>query len=52
MPTTFSAAVAELTELRNSLDILQADGHETGVRAIAKAIDKLEAQLGINQVRY
>lgn len=52
MPATFSAALAELTELRKSLAILQADGRTAGARAIAKAIDKLEAQLGINQVRY
>ena len=52
MPATFSAALAELTELRSSLAILQADGHEAGVRALTNAIDKLEAKLGVNQVRY
>jgi hypothetical protein len=52
MPATFSAALAELTELRSALAILQANGREYGASVLTNAIDKLEAQLGINQVRH
>jgi hypothetical protein len=51
MPATFSAALAELTELRSALAILQADGREYGASVLTDAIDKLEAKLGVNQVR-
>jgi hypothetical protein len=52
MPSTFQAAQAELIDLRSALAILQASGREYGARVLTDAIDKLEAQLGINQVRH
>jgi hypothetical protein len=51
MPATFSAALAELTELRSARAILQADGRDYGASVLTDAIEKLEAQLGVNQVR-
>lgn len=51
MPKTFSAALAELTELRTVRAMFLADGRDYSASVLADAIEKLEAQLDVNQVR-
>lgn len=51
MPATFSAILAELTELRTWRDRLNAQGLTIAANTLQNAINKLEAQTEINQVR-
>ena len=52
MPATFSAALAELTELRTIRTMFLSEGRDYSASVLTDAIDKLEAQLGVNQVRH
>ena len=51
MPATFAAAHAALTELREARAFLQSLGRDFGASVLTDAIEELEAQLGVNQVR-
>lgn len=51
MPATFSAILTELTELRTWRDRLNAQGLTIAANTLQNAINKLEAQTEINQVR-
>jgi hypothetical protein len=52
MPATFSAALAELIELRTIRTMFLSEGRDYSASVLTDAIDKLEAQLGVNQVRH